>query len=162
SRSVRGIFSRASNESKIGLEPQPPDDAAFAKRGPRIHRLWLQSRSLFHRLSLSSLRHLKQEGESPLSLARAALRQSADLVSQRWQRFSRAAAFNLSQLDRTLESLKVELERRDDRASLATTGRRRFAALLLRGWQLFARVTFSSLSRRIIFLNVTGLLALVI
>ena len=33
---------------------------------------------------------------------------------------------------RTLESLKVELERRDDRASLATTGRRRFAALLLR------------------------------
>src|SRR6185312_307260 len=100
--------------------------------------------------------------ESPLALASTALRRSVDLVSQHWQRFARAAAFNLSQLDRTLESLKVELERRDDRASLATTGRRRFAALLLRGWQLFARVTFSSLSRRIIFLNVTGLLALVI
>jgi two-component system, OmpR family, sensor histidine kinase ChvG len=161
SRSLRGIFSRASNESKIGLESQAPDDAAFAKRG-RGHRLWLQSRSLFHRLSLSSLRDLKRGGESPLSLASTALRQSVDLASQHWQRFARAAAFNLSQLDRTLESLKIELERRDDRASLATTGRRRFAALLLRGWQLFARVTFSSLSRRIIFLNVTGLLALVI
>ena len=162
SRSVRGIFSRASNESKIGLEPQALDDAAFAKHRRAVHRLWLQSRSLFHRLSLSSLRGLKPGGESPLSLASTALRQSVDLISQHWQRFARAAAFNLSQLDRTLESLKVELERRDDRASLATTGRRRFAALLLRGWQLFARVTFSSLSRRIIFLNVTGLLALVI
>ncbi|HYZ44238.1 MAG TPA: stimulus-sensing domain-containing protein, partial [Xanthobacteraceae bacterium] len=161
SRSVRGIFSRA-NESKIGLEPQALDDAAFAKRGRGVHRLWLQSRSLFHRLPLSSLGGLKRGGESDFSLARAALRQSFDLVAQRWQRFARAAAVNLSQLDRTLESLKVELERRDDRASLATTGRRRFAALLLRGWQLFARVTFSSLSRRIIFLNVTGLLALVI
>ena len=162
SRSVRGIFSRASNESKIGLEPQALDGAAFAKHRRAVHRLWLQSRSLFHRLSLSSLRGLKPGGESPLSLASTALRQSVDLISQHWQRFARAAAFNLSQLDRTLESLKVELERRDDRASLATTGRRRFAALLLRGWQLFARVTFSSLSRRIIFLNVTGLLALVI
>ena len=162
SRSVRGIFSRASNESKIGLEPQALDDAAFAKHRRAVHRLWLQSRSLFHRLSLSSLRGLKPGGESPLSLASTALRQSVDLISQHWQRFARAATFNLSQLDRTLESLKVELERRDDRASLATTGRRRFAALLLRGWQLFARVTFSSLSRRIIFLNVTGLLALVI
>ena len=162
SRSVRGIFSRASNESKIGLEPQALDGAAFAKHRRAVHRLWLQSRSLFHRLSLSSLRGLKPGGESPLSLASTALRQSVHLISQHWQRFARAAAFNLSQLDRTLESLKVELERRDDRASLATTGRRRFAALLLRGWQLFARVTFSSLSRRIIFLNVTGLLALVI
>ena len=162
SRSVRGIFSRASNESQIGLEPRPLDDAAFAKRGHRIHRLWLQSRSLVHLLSLSSLGRRERGRESPLALASTALRRSVDLVSQHWQRFARAAAFNLSQLDRTLESLKVELERRDDRASLATTGRRRFAALLLRGWQLFARVTFSSLSRRIIFLNVTGLLALVI
>src|SRR6185369_12001302 len=40
--------------------------------------------------------------------------------------------------------------------------RRRLAALLEQGWYLFVRVTFSSLSRRIIFLNVTGLLALVI
>jgi two-component system, OmpR family, sensor histidine kinase ChvG len=162
SRSVRGIFSRASNESPIGLEPQPLDDAAFAKRGRGVHRLWLQGRSLFHRMSLSRLARGEGARESPLSLASAALRRSVELVSQRWQRFARAAAFNLSQLDRTLESLKVELERRDDGASLATTGRRRFAALLLRGWQFFARITFSSLSRRIIFLNVTGLLALVI
>jgi hypothetical protein len=162
SRSVRGIFSRASNESQIGLEPRPLDDPAFAKRGHRVHRLWLQSRSLVHRLSLSSLGRRERGRASPLSLASTALRRSVDLVSQHWQRLARAAAFNLSQLDRTLESLKVELERRDDRASLATAGRRRFAALLLRGWQLFARVTFSSLSRRIIFLNVTGLLALVI
>jgi two-component system sensor histidine kinase ChvG len=162
SRSVRGVFSRPSNESKIGLEPQALDDAAFAKRERGVHRLWLLSRSLFHRLTPSSLGGIKRGDESPLSLARAALRQAVHVVTQRWQRFARAAAFNLSQLDRTLESLKVELERRDDRASLATTGRRRFAALLLRGWQLFARVTFSSLSRRIIFLNITGLLALVI
>jgi two-component system, OmpR family, sensor histidine kinase ChvG len=67
----------------------------------------------------------------------------------------------LSQLDRTVEKLKVELERRDDGASRAKSGRR-FAALLLQGWHLFVRVAFSSLSRRIIFLNVTGLLALVI
>ncbi|HEY6600337.1 MAG TPA: sensor histidine kinase [Xanthobacteraceae bacterium] len=33
---------------------------------------------------------------------------------------------------------------------------------MLQGWHLFVRVAFSSLSRRIIFLNVTGLLALVI
>src|SRR2546423_7657693 len=32
SRPVREIFSRGRNESQIGLEPQPPDDAAFAKR----------------------------------------------------------------------------------------------------------------------------------
>ena len=131
SRSLRGLSSRASNESKIDPEPQALDDAAFAKPGRGFHRLWLQSRSLFHRLSLSSLRDLKRGDQSPLSLARTALRQSVDLVSQHWQRFARAAAFNLSQLDRTLESLKVELERPDDRASLATTGRRRFAALLL-------------------------------
>ena len=161
SRSVRGIFSRASNENQIGLEPRPLDDPAFAKRGHRVHRLWLQSRSLVHRLSLSSLGRRERGRASPLSLASTALRRSVDLVSQHWQRFARAAAFNLSQLDRTLESLKVELERRDDGASLATPdeGARR---AVVGGWQFFARVTFSSLTRRIIFLNVTGLLALVV
>ena len=54
------------------------------------------------------------------------------------------------------------MQQRDDGASRAKSGRRRFAALLLQGWHLVARVAFSSLSRRIIFLNVTGLLALVI
>jgi two-component system, OmpR family, sensor histidine kinase ChvG len=39
---------------------------------------------------------------------------------------------------------------------------RRLAELLLLGWQFFARQSFSSLTRRIIFLNLTGLLALVI
>src|SRR5437588_5226102 len=36
------------------------------------------------------------------------------------------------------------------------------ADFLRQGWHLFVRVSFSSLTRRIIFLNVTGLLALVI
>ena len=36
------------------------------------------------------------------------------------------------------------------------------ADLLRQGWYLFVRVSFSSLTRRIIFLNVTGLLALLI
>jgi len=40
-----------------------------------------------------------------------------------------------------------------------TTGRA--GEWLRRGWQLFAHVSFSSLTRRIIFLNLTGLLALV-
>ena len=38
----------------------------------------------------------------------------------------------------------------------------RLVELLLQGWYLFVRISFSSLTRRIIFLNVTGLLALVI
>src|SRR5262245_53538661 len=50
----------------------------------------------------------------------------------------------------------------DDSPSLVKSWRRRGAELLLQGWHLFVRVAFSSLSRRIIFLNVTGLLALVV
>ena len=38
----------------------------------------------------------------------------------------------------------------------------RLVELLRQGWYLFVRMSFSSLTRRIIFLNVTGLLALVI
>src|SRR6202011_4631604 len=38
----------------------------------------------------------------------------------------------------------------------------RVVDLLRQGWYLFVRVSFSSLTRRIIFLNVTGLLALLI
>jgi two-component system, OmpR family, sensor histidine kinase ChvG len=38
----------------------------------------------------------------------------------------------------------------------------RVVDLLRQGWHLFVRISFSSLTRRIIFLNVTGLLALVI
>ena len=41
-------------------------------------------------------------------------------------------------------------------------GGRGLTDLLRQGWHLFVRVSFSSLTRRIIFLNVTGLLALLI
>ena len=39
---------------------------------------------------------------------------------------------------------------------------KRLSEWLLRVWQLFAHLSFSSLTRRIIFLNLTGLIALVI
>jgi two-component system sensor histidine kinase ChvG len=66
-------------------------------------------------------------------------------------------------LNRTPESFKtdVEPERPDDDEAPPAKGRRRFD-LLHQGWHLFVRITFSSLTRRIVFLNVTGLLALVI
>ena len=44
----------------------------------------------------------------------------------------------------------------------ASAKRGRITELLLQTWYLFVRVSFSSLTRRIIFLNVTGLFALVI
>src|SRR5205807_10519511 len=102
--------------------------------------------------------------EGPLALAVIRVRRFGELISEGWQLFARAASLSLRRLDETLESLKIELEKkqREDGASLAKTGRRRFAVLLLQGWHFFVRVAFSSLSRRIIFLNVTGLLALVI
>jgi len=67
-------------------------------------------------------------------------------------------------LNRTPESFASEVEpkRPGENEPALKKARRRLAALLEQGWYLFVRVTFSSLSRRIIFLNVTGLLALVI
>ncbi len=67
-------------------------------------------------------------------------------------------------LNRTPESFKTEVEpeRPDATEPPLAKGRRRFVALLNHGWHLFVRLTFSSLTRRIVFLNVTGLLALVI
>ena len=67
-------------------------------------------------------------------------------------------------LNRTPESFASEVEpkRPGENETALKKARRRLAALLEQGWYLFVRVTFSSLSRRIIFLNVTGLLALVI
>jgi len=67
-------------------------------------------------------------------------------------------------LNRTPENLRTEVEpeRLDDGRPLEKSGRRRLADLLLQFWHLFVRISFSSLTRRIIFLNVTGLLALVI
>ena len=68
-------------------------------------------------------------------------------------------------LNRTPESFKTEVgpQRPDESPPLPEKGRRRrFAALLSQFWHLFVRISFSSLTRRIIFLNVTGLLAMVI
>ena len=65
-------------------------------------------------------------------------------------------------LNRTPESFTTALEpRRLEPSPLAAT-RARLLELLQQGWYLFVRVSFSSLTRRIIFLNVTGLLALVV
>ena len=98
--------------------------------------------------------------ETALLFAKAGLRRSIDLL-QAWHLFVVATFSNLSQ--RASEMLKTAAEADPDESpSLAKTGRRQIAYLLLRGWHLFVRVAFSSLSRRIVFLNVTGLLALVV
>jgi two-component system, OmpR family, sensor histidine kinase ChvG len=68
-------------------------------------------------------------------------------------------------LNRTPDSFRtmVEPERLDDDPPSPGKGwRHRLAILSRHGWYLFVRISFSSLTRRIIFLNVTGLLALVI
>ena len=66
-------------------------------------------------------------------------------------------------LERTPQSLTQLSEAQapeDERPP--TPSRGRIVELLYQGWHLFVRVSFASLTRRIIFLNVTGLLALVI
>jgi len=65
-------------------------------------------------------------------------------------------------LNRTPSSFqtKVEPEQLDGGAPTPEGGRAR--RLLLGAWQFFVRQSFSSLTRRIIFLNLTGLLALVV
>ncbi|MFL6799689.1 MAG: stimulus-sensing domain-containing protein [Xanthobacteraceae bacterium] len=67
-------------------------------------------------------------------------------------------------LNRTPESLKLALEperlEADESAPQSTRGR--LTDLLHQSWHLFVRLSFSSLTRRIIFLNVTGLLTLMI
>src|SRR6202165_2632140 len=55
----------------------------------------------------------------------------------------------------------AEVKPLDQALPLAEKGGR-VVDLLRQGWPLFVRISFSSLTRRIIFLNVTGLLALVI
>jgi two-component system, OmpR family, sensor histidine kinase ChvG len=65
-------------------------------------------------------------------------------------------------LNRTPESFVTAVEPQAlDETPLAAGGGG-VADLLRQGWYLFVRVSFSSLTRRIIFLNVTGLLALLI
>jgi two-component system sensor histidine kinase ChvG len=89
------------------------------------------------------------------------------LIAQERRRrleWGRATGRPTTVLNRTPESFATEVEpkRPGENETALKKARRRLAALLEQGWYLFVRVTFSSLSRRIIFLNVTGLLALVI
>jgi two-component system sensor histidine kinase ChvG len=67
-------------------------------------------------------------------------------------------------LNRTPDTFKteVEAERLDDAPAHEGEGAPRKAGLIRRAWRFFSDVSFSSLTRRIIFLNVTGLLVLVI
>src|SRR5882757_6497519 len=68
-------------------------------------------------------------------------------------------------LNRTPDSFRTTIEPEqldDDPPSSGKGWRHRLAILSSHGWHLFVRISFSSLTRRIIFLNVTGLLALVI
>jgi two-component system sensor histidine kinase ChvG len=159
------VLNRTPESFKTDVAAERPDDgASLLTKGRWIAGLLLERWRASRRSRTPDRFATEAEPQlasSPLAFTKATLRRFADLSFERWNRFARAAASNLSQLDRTLEKLNVELERRDDGASRAKSGRR-FAALLLQGWHLFVRVAFSSLSRRIIFLNVTGLLALVI
>jgi two-component system sensor histidine kinase ChvG len=71
----------------------------------------------------------------------------------------------MNMLDRNIGNVetKVDADVRDGTPSgPAPRGVRRFVLALRRAWQFSVSQSFSSLTRRIIFLNVTGLLALVI
>ena len=158
------VLNRTPESFNTDVAAERPDDGAslLAKGRWIAGRLLERWRTSRRRQSPERFAADAERSDNPLARTKATLRRFADLSFERWNRFARAAASNLSQLDRTLETLQTELQQRDDGASRAKSGRRRFAALLLQGWHLVARVAFSSLSRRIIFLNVTGLLALVI
>ena len=67
----------------------------------------------------------------------------------------------LERTPQNLAELAAEPLALEDAPPLAAR-RGRLVELLRQGWHLFVRVSFASLTRRIIFLNVTGLLALVI
>src|SRR5262249_35233919 len=165
------VLNRKPESFKTGVAPQwPGDSSSFARSGRRVADL-LQAWDRFVRSVFSSFaRHNRTSemgdvapqrlDETALLFAKAGLRRSIDLL-QAWHRFVVATSSNLSQ--RASEMLKTAAAAEpDDSPSLAKTGRRQLAQLLLRGWHLFVRVAFSSLSRRIVFLNVTGLLALVV
>ena len=67
-------------------------------------------------------------------------------------------------LDRTkqIEEQSVASERSDAATPAARAAMRRIAAMARAAWRFFASQTFSSLTRRIVFLNVAGLVALVV
>jgi two-component system sensor histidine kinase ChvG len=171
------VLNRTPESFKTDVEPERPDGSpSFAKSGRRWFVDLLLRWHLFVRVALSSLSRRNRTPESfkadvepersddsLLPFAKAALRRVGDLL-QAWHLFVHGALSSFGLGNRAPESFKTDLEPEwpDDSPSLARTGRRRFADLLLQGWHLFVRVAFSSLSRRIIFLNVTGLLALVI
>jgi two-component system, OmpR family, sensor histidine kinase ChvG len=165
------VLNRTPESFKTDVAPQwPGDSSSFAKSGRRVAEL-LQAWHRFVRSVFSSFaRHNRTSemgdvapqrlDETALLFAKAGLRRAAELL-QAWHLFVVATFSNLSQ--RASEMLKAAAAADPDESpSLAKTGRRQLAHLLLRGWHLFVRVAFSSLSRRIVFLNVTGLLALVV
>jgi two-component system, OmpR family, sensor histidine kinase ChvG len=67
-------------------------------------------------------------------------------------------------LDRTkqIEEQSVASERSDAATPAERSAMRRIVAMARAGWRFFASQTFSSLTRRIVFLNVAGLVALVV
>src|ERR1700756_3182420 len=65
-------------------------------------------------------------------------------------------------LDRSIVEAKVDVDVPEPTSPPEPRGMRRLIAALRRAWQFSVTQSFSSLTRRIIFLNVTGLLALVI
>src|ERR1700756_3684529 len=65
-------------------------------------------------------------------------------------------------LDRSIVEAKVDVDVPEPTSPPEPRGMRRLIAALRRAWQFSVTQSFSSLTRRIIFLNVAGLLALVI
>jgi len=167
------VLNRTPESFKTDVAPQWPDDSpSLAKSGRRVAEL-LQA---WHRFVVGALSSFTQRirtpesfktddakqwpDDSPSLLAKGGW-QVADLL-QAWHRFVVGTFSNLSQRASEMLRAAAAPDGPDDSPSLVKSGRRRVAELLLQGWHLFVRVAFSSLSRRIIFLNVTGLLALVV
>ncbi|HEY2227793.1 MAG TPA: sensor histidine kinase [Xanthobacteraceae bacterium] len=69
---------------------------------------------------------------------------------------------NIGIVETKVDATKVDADVPDIPAGSAPRGLRRLIRPLRRAWQFSVQQSFSSLTRRIIFLNVTGLLALVI
>jgi two-component system, OmpR family, sensor histidine kinase ChvG len=166
------VLNRTPESFRTDVAPERPDDSLSLANGGRGLAELLQA---WHRFVVATFSSLGRRTPTPESfkadiapdwsydspsLAKGG-RRVAELL-QAWHRFVVGTYSNLSR--RALETLKAAAapDRPDESPSLAKSGRRRVAELLLQSWYLFVRVAFSSLSRRIIFLNITGLLALVV
>ena len=154
---------------KTTAEPERPGKSLppLAKAQRRLADLLHQNGRRFARVGFPSWPPLSfkpdvepQTTAERLASFAKAQRRFADLLLQQGSRIF--ARFGLSSW--VPQSFKPDVEYRplDERLPRLAKGLRRFADLLHQSWHLFVRVSFSSLSRRIIFLNVTGLLALVI